>query len=150
MQLGDRIRISSTVHKESLDTLRNLIFQNPRQLLDEEGIRRALKACGQPRIHQIANELRIHIGDSVPQCLFAYDEADPSENPVGVVMFSRTDPETIYIVHIAVHPDYAMYGANAKVGLGLLLLDKVRAIAAQVVGVRKVRIYYRRNIELKV
>ena len=150
MKHGHHIRISSVVRKESREALKRLIYLNPNQPRDEEGIRRALKAHGQPRIEEIADALRIHVGDSIPQSLFAYDEADLSGHPVGVVIFSRTDPETIFIVQISVHPDYAMHGRYADVGLGVQLIDQVRAIASRVVGIRKIRIYYRRNIELPV
>jgi len=150
MRKGVRIRISGLVRKESLEALKKLIYMNPHQSRDEEGIRRALKAYGQPHINEIADTLRIHVGESVPQSLFAYDEADPSGHPVGVVIFSRTDPETIFIIQISIDPDYAMHGLHADLGLGVLLIEKVRAIAAQVVGIRKIQIFYRGRVELKV
>ena len=149
MKRGEKIYYSSRVNKDSLEQLKELVYMNPNQPRDEAGILRALKEYGHPRIQKADDELRIHIGDHAPQSIFAYDEADAWNHPVGVVIFSRSDAETINIIHIAVHPEYAMHGKYAESGLGVHLIDQVREIAARVVGLRRIRLYYRRNLELK-
>jgi len=38
-------------------------------------------------------------------------------------------------MHLAVHPDYSMQGEHAGTGLGVILVEKVKEIAAQIVGI---------------
>ena len=43
---------------------------------------------------------------------------------VGVVVFLRTSPEEIAVMHVAVHPDYALQGSEAGLGLGVVLVER--------------------------
>lgn len=150
MKRGVNIRFSSKVPRGSLEALKELIYLNPHQARDEEGILRALAEYGHPKIHEVAEELRIHVGDHVPQSIFAYDEADGSGHPVGVVIFTRIDQETISIIHISVDPDYSMLGGRDEYGVGARLIQEVIRIGGKVTGINYVSLQYRRNILFKV
>ena len=52
-------------------------------------------------------------------------------------------------MHIAVHPDYALKKSNAGVGLGTGLIEQVRKIAAQIVGVRRIIFFYRQEVVIR-
>ena len=42
------------------------------------------------------------------------------------------------ILHVAVRADYALPGRRAGLGLGLILIEKVKEIASRIVGVRQI------------
>ena len=48
--------------------------------------------------------------------------------------FLRTSREEIAIIHVAVHSDYAPMGSKGDLGLGVILVEKVKEIAARIVG----------------
>ena len=82
--------------------------------------------------------------------MFAYDRDRRGGDPVGVVVFLRPSPEEIAIIHVAVHPDYALHGSHGAVGLGAILIEKVKEIASRIVGVQKIALFYRQEIVLRV
>jgi len=66
------------------------------------------------------------------------------------VVFLRTSPAEIAVMHVAVHPDYALQGRYAGVGLGVTLVEKVKEIASRIVGVRRIALHYRQGIVIQI
>jgi uncharacterized protein YunC (DUF1805 family) len=66
-----------------------------------------------------------------------------------VIVFLRTAPEEIAIMHVAVHPDYALQGAEGGVGLGVTLVEKVKEIASRIVGVQRIVFFYRQEVVIR-
>jgi len=141
---------SSKVPSESRDALEELLFFNPRQHRVREGIINSLEQFGHPRLEQTAAGLSICVGNHEAQTLFAYDQDRRGKVPVGVVVFLRTSPAEVAIVHVAVHPAYALRGQKAGVGLGVALVEKVKEIAARIVGVQRIVFFYRRHVVIHV
>jgi len=137
---------TSKVAKDARPALEELFFFNPRQYRVREGIVNSLGKFGHPRIEDTASGLSIRVGDHEAQTLFAFDGDRRDGNPVGIVIFMRTSPAEIAIMHIAVHPDYALQGRRAGLGLGLLLIEKVKEIASRIVGVRQIVLHYQQEI----
>ena len=143
------ILFSSRVPSESREALEELLFFNPGQHLVREGILHSLERFGQPRLEQSADGLKVRVGTHDAQTLFAYDRDRRGRDPVGVVVFIRTTPEEITIMHVAVHDDYALQGRNSGVGLGVALVEKVKEIAARIVGVKRIVFFYRREVVIR-
>jgi hypothetical protein len=141
---------SSKVPSECRAALEELLFFNPRQHLVREGIINSLERFGHPRVEEAAGELSIRVGDHEAQTLFAYDRDRHGKDPIGVVVFLRTSPAEIAIMHVAVHPDYALQGRQAGVGLGVTLVEKVKDIAARIVGVQKIVFFYRQEVVIHI
>jgi len=125
------------------------MFFNPRQFRVRQGIVNSLERFGHPQIEEKKETLSIRVGDCEAQTLFAFDQRRRGGDPVGVVVFLRTSPCEIAIMHIAVHPDYALQGKHSGTGLGIILAEKVKEIAAQIVGVERVIFFYRREVILR-
>lgn len=125
------------------------MFFNPRQSRVREGIVNSLQAFGHPRLEEAGDSLSVRVGNHEAQTLFAYDRDRIGEDPVGVVVFLRTSPEVIAIMHMAVHPDYALRGKKAGAGLGVALMEKVKEIAAQIAGVKKLVFFYRSEVVIR-
>ena len=52
-------------------------------------------------------------------------------------------------VVLAVHPDYALQGRRSGVGLGVTLFEKVKEIAARIVGVQRIVFFYRQEVVIR-
>ncbi len=140
---------SSRVPSQCREALEELLFFNPRQFRVREGIINSLEQFGHPRLEDTPNGLAIRVGNQDAQTLFAYDRDRRGEDPVGVVVFMRTAPTDIAIMHVAVHPDYALQGRRGGVGLGVALIEKVKEIAARIVGVHKIVFFYRQEVVIR-
>lgn len=140
---------SSKALKQSRPALEKLLFFNPRQSLVREGIVHSLQQFGHPRLEETADGLAVRVGNHDAQTLFAYDHDRRGEDPVGVVVFLRTSPAEIAIMHVAVHPDYALRGRKADAGLGIALVEKVKDIAVRIVGVKQVIFFYRTEVVIR-
>jgi len=140
---------SSRAAKDSRDALEELLFFNPRQHRVREGIRNSLEAFGHPKLVETPDGWTVRIEGQEAQTLFAYDRSRTRSAPVGVVVFLRTSAAEIAILHIAVHPDYALDGQRPGQGLGVVLMDKVREIGRRIAGVHRVVFFYRREVVLK-
>lgn len=143
------LHFASKAPKQCRPALEKLLFFNPRQHRVREGIINSLEHFGHLRLDGTAEGLTVRVGNHEAQTLFAYDRDRLHGDPVGVVVFLRTSPEEIAIMHIAVHPDYGLQAPHTDLGLGVVLLEKVKEIAAQIVGVRRVVFFYRREVVIR-
>jgi len=144
------LRFSSHAPKECRAALEELLFFNPRQHCVREGIIHALQQFGHPRVVETPTSLSIRVGDQEAQTLFAFDQNSSRKNPVGVVVFLRTSRLEIAVLHVAVLPQYGLQGGHAGYGLGVALVEKVREIAARIVGVNRIVFFYRKEVTLRV
>ena len=131
------------------EALEELLFFNPRQYRVREGIINSLEQFGHPRLEDTPSGLAIRVGNQDAQTLFACDRDRRGEAPVGVVVFMRTAPADIAIMHVAVHPDYALQGRRGGVGLWVTLIEKVKEIATRIVGVQKIVFFYRQEVVIR-
>jgi hypothetical protein len=141
---------SSWVPSQCRTALEELLFFNPQQHRVREGILESLEQFGQPRVAETPRGLSIRVGTHEAQALFAYDRDRRAPDPIGLVVFLRTKPADIAIMHVAVHPDYALQGRHKGAGLGATLVEKVREIASRIVGVERIVFFYRREVVIKV
>jgi hypothetical protein len=140
---------SSRASIQCRSALEDLLFFNPQQHRVREGILESLKEFGQPRLEETSDGLSVRVGNHEAQALFAYDQDRRGIDPVGVVVFLRTSPIDIAIMHVAVQPDYSLQGRHGGVGLGLTLVEKVKEIAARIVGIKRIVFFYRQEVLLK-
>ena len=142
--------LSSKAPKECRKALENLLFFNPRQHLVREGIIQSLEQFGHPQVIEMADGLSVRIKDYEIQTLFAFDRDRRGNGLVGVVLFLRTSPAEVSILHVAVHPDYALQGEHVGMGLGVSLVEKVKEICSRIVGVERIVFFYRREVVIRV
>jgi ribosomal protein S18 acetylase RimI-like enzyme len=143
------IVFSSKAPKNSREKLEELLFFNPRQFRVRSGILDSLKQFGHPRLEDTEDGLAVRVGDHEAQTLFAFDRDRRNGELVGVVVFLRTAPAEIAIMHVAVHPDYALQGRHGGTGLGVELVEQVKAIASRIVGVKRIVFVYRNEVVIR-
>jgi len=125
------------------------MFFNPRQFRAREGIVNSLEKFGHPRLEETTDSLSVRVGDHEAQTLFVFDQDNRSGDPVGVVVFLRTSSTEVAIMHVAVHPDYSLQGEHFGIGLGIILVEKVKEIAARIAGIERVVFFYRREVIIR-
>jgi hypothetical protein len=140
---------SSKVVKSCRPALEELMFFNPGQHRVREGIVNSLEKFVHPRIEEAADGLSVRVGDTEAQTLFAYDQDRRAGDPVGVVVFLRTSPAEVAIMHIAVNPKYAPRGRDQGLGLGITLVEKVKEICSRIVGIQRIIFFYRQEVVIR-
>jgi len=141
--------VASRVPRQCRSALEDLLFFNPQQHRVREGILESLEQFGQPRLEETADGLSVRVGNHEAQTLFAYDRDRRGIDPVGLVVFLRTAPSDIAIMHVAVDPDYSLQGRHGGMGVGLTLVEKVKEIAARIVGIKRIVFFYRQEVVIK-
>lgn len=144
------LAFSSHAPKQCRRELEELLFLNPRQHRVRAGIVHSLERFGHPQVVATAAGLGVRIGNQEAQTLFAFDRDHLGDAPVGIVLFLRTTPAEMTVLHVAVDPDYALQGNHGGAGLGVALVDKVREIAAKIVGIQRIVFFYRQEVVLRV
>lgn len=145
-----KIEFASKSPKNCKQAIEELLFFNPSQHKVREGIVKALEKYGHPRVEETESGLSVRVGNEEAQTLFAFDASRRTRQPVGVVVFLRTTPTDISIMHVAVNPDYALKGTESGVGLGVELIEKVKEISARIVGVERIVFFYRQQVVIRV
>jgi hypothetical protein len=141
---------SSKALKRCRPALEELLFFNPRQFRVRNGIVNSQKRFGHLRIEETTGNLSVRVGNCEAQTLFVYDQDWRRDDPIGVVVFLRTRPAEVAIVHIAVHPHHALQGQDTGLGLGITLIEKVKEIASRIAGVKQITLHYRQEIVIKI
>jgi ribosomal protein S18 acetylase RimI-like enzyme len=144
------LAFSSHAPKQCRRELEELLFLNPRQHRVRAGIVHSLERFGHPQVVETGAGLGVRIGNQEAQTLFAFDRDHLGDAPVGIVLFLRTTPAEMTVLHVAVDPDYALQGTHGGAGLGVALVDKVREIAAKIVGIQRLVFFYRQEVVLRV
>ena len=142
--------LSSKAPKDCRAALEDLLFFNPRQHLVRDGILHSLAQFGHPQLVETTDGLSLRVGKHEVQTLFAFDRDRHGSDPVGVVVFLRTSPAEVAIMHVAVHPDYALRGRRAGLGLGVTLIEKVKEICSRIVGVQRIVFFYRAGVVIRI
>lgn len=144
-----KLEFSSKVHGKFREAVENLFFLNPRQYRVRSAIIDSVEKFGPPRLEVKDDHLYLRVGDMDAQTLFAFDTGRAGSDPVGAVVFLRDSPDEIVILHVAVHPDYALRGRRAGLGLGLALVEKVKEIASRILGVQRIVFFYRQEVVIR-
>lgn len=139
---GSEFRFVSAVDREHSGAVERLFFFHPRQQGLIGPIRRSVEAWGTPEILQRDNRIYLGIPQHDAQCLFACHRRREPQRPVGVVLYLRTRPEVLTLLHLAVGPDYAHDGAHGDLGLAQRLVSEVRHLGRRIAGVRRVQLPY--------
>lgn len=146
-----RIRFSSILGHEYHDELEQLMFFNPQQRKALTGIKDAISEYGMPSVVETDGRLRISLeGAPESQTLFALD--DSREKPIlaGVMVYMRTNPENIVLLHIAVKEDYSRTGIYGDEMLVLRFMTQLRGIARRIKGICSITLKYSSGLVIRV
>ena len=135
------IQFTSVYGAKHRRELEELLFLNPRQHIVRAAIVEGIEKYGVPKIVVEDDRLRVKL-DSVHevQTIFAVASSLFRARLAGVMIYTRIDPETILLLHLAVAPEFSSHGRQRKQMLALRFVEQLRGIAARVKGVRHVRV----------
>jgi hypothetical protein len=136
---------SSVLPGERYEELADLMFFNRQQERFRAGIVDAIQRYGVPEIVTTKEALRFTVGDlGEVQALYALDSG--SRGPLaGVMLYARTAPETIVLLHIGVAPEYASGGPRSDRLLALKLIEQLKKLGRAIKGVTRIEILYGRR-----
>lgn len=135
----ESIHFTSTVPPRQRRSLEELLYLNANQRRVSDAIQDSIERYGHPRIIERDGLLSITL-DRVAgaQVIFAQE----GEALVGVVVFTRQQPDRLVVVHIAVAPAFSAGGHEAPQMLCLRLIDQVRGIGRRIRGISWVDVMY--------
>ncbi len=146
-----RIGFSSVLGSEYLEDLEHLLFFNPMQERAIDGIHHSIREHGVPSIYLENGRLRVKVEDPPDvQTLYALDDASGKPLLVGVMVFSRSNEETIDLLHIAIREEYSRFGEKADIGLVSKFLDQLKKIARRLKGVQSICLKYAAGLKVPV
>lgn len=134
---------SSSIDSEKKDKLEQIMFFNGNQGQFYFDIVRLVESFGEPEIIEKDDRLRIALPRVECQNLFATKNG----SLVGLLIFNRSSPEQIEIIHIVVDEKYSSTGEYADDKLVLRMFSELKKIALMIKGLKKIRIKYRKESE---
>ncbi len=146
-----RIRFTSVLGLEYREDLEELLFFNPQQRKALTGINHSISEYGVPNVIETAARLRISVeGLPESQTLFALDYSEEVPILAGVMVYMRTDPENLVLLHIAVKEDYSRSGIYGDEMLVLRFMTQLRDIARRIKGIRAITLKYSSGLVIPV
>lgn len=133
------VTFAATVDESKRKAVERLFFFHPRQSDYIEAIRETIEATGLPRLAQASGRISVEVPSGAFQCLFAIDES--TSDPVGVALYCRPDPTTLWIAHLATIPDDLSVTGEASIPG--MLVGKLAEIARAIRGVKRIQLPYR-------
>ncbi len=136
----------SSVPVAARSRVESLFYFNPGQSAWLAQIRQTVEETGSPFIEERGRRIVIELPGGLTQCLFA---CRPAERPVGVAIYSRPALDLLRILHLAVDSSPRPGGADGG-QVAAAMVEKIRTIAGQINGVRRIQLPYRTNSFLRV
>ena len=139
------VHFTSQLPADRLAQLEELLFFNENQPQYRNAVVESIERFGEPRISNDRGLLRVHtsrLGEV--QTLFAVEHTLAAHRPIAVAVYARTATDTMTLLHIVVHRDFAATGPFAKEVVTLKLVQQVVKAASGIKDVKKVEMLYGR------
>ena len=130
---------TSSLEASYRDALEELLFFNPGQANALGSIMDAVEIYGTPEVYLEDELLRVRVEKLVEvQSIFALD----GERLAGMLLYARSDLQSLVVPHIAVAGDYSAQGTQADSLLVMRLLDTLRVSARRIKGIERISLLY--------
>ena len=132
------------------EELERIVFFNPEQGRVTTSLLDSVRRYGVPSIVEDGSFLRFSVpGFGTIQSLYALDESAQPVQLAGVVMFVRETADTMLLLHVAVHEDYAAGGVRADAWVTPQLMAAVRSACRRTHGITTLRMLYPRESQVR-
>lgn len=139
----DRFAFSSVLTDSHHDELTELVFFNRQQDRVREGIVDAIERYGVPELVTRSGTLRFTVGRlGEVQALYALDTSARRSRLAGVMLYARTAPDRVVLLHIGLSPEYSSRGPRSDALLALKLIEQLKKSCAAIKGVETIEILY--------
>lgn len=137
---------SSVLPESRYDELADLVFFNREQDRVRAGIIDAIERYGVPELVTRSGALRFTVGSlGEVQSLYALDSGTRRGRLVGVMLYARTTPGKIVLLHIGVAPEYSSRGPRSGSLLALRLIEQLKKLGRAIKGVTTIEVLYGRR-----
>jgi len=124
-----------------------LMFFNRQQQRFRSVIVDAIERYGVPEIVARDGGLRFTVGNlGEVQSLYALDGDAARGRLAGVMLYARTSPDKVVLLHIGVAPEYGSDGPRADRLLALRLIEQLKQTSRAIKGVTQLEIFYGRRV----
>ncbi len=138
-----RLMFLPTLPLSYAEALEHLVFFNHHQHKARPAILEALDHYGSPRIVQEGETLRVTVtARADAQCLFALPSDRDRPYLLGMMIFLRTDIETLLVVYLSVAENSSRSGARPRGSVVFAFVQEIRRIARRLRGIRRVTLIY--------
>jgi hypothetical protein len=145
------LAFSSVLPLAYRDELERIVFFNPLQAKVARAIVDTVHQFGVPSILEEEGNLRFRVpAFGAVQTLYALDLTDEPASLVGVAIFVRESHDTMLVLHVAVHEDYALGGPKSDELVTSRLLTTVRSACQHIRGITRLRLLYPHELFLKI
>jgi hypothetical protein len=136
------------VHRDDLESL---LYFNPEQTRVINEIEKTIADWGTPEISTDGDLLKLSLSSGPDiQALYALDGIDGQLQLAGLVIFTRSNEESLDLLHMAVTKGYSAKGAHSGEKLALNMLCRVREVARRLRGVQQIILHYRGGLAIPV
>jgi hypothetical protein len=144
------LQFSSILPVAYRDELERIVFFNPAQDRVTTPLLDSVHRYGVPSVVEDRGLLRFRVpAFGTIQSLYAFDESEPPARLVGVVMYVRESADTMLLLHLAVHEDYAGGGERADAWVTPRLMAAVRSACRRTRGITTLRMLYPREAKVR-
>lgn len=138
-----RVHFTSELSANQLAQLEELLFFNENQPQYRDTIVESIERFGEPRIRSDRGLLRVHtsrLGEV--QTLFAVEHGTEAPRPIAVAAYTRTSTDTMTVLHMVVHRDFAGTGPFAEEMVTVKIVQEVAKAVSRIKDIRKVELLY--------
>jgi hypothetical protein len=136
------LRFTSQLPVDRRSELEDILFFNANQGAYRDAVIQSIEEFGEPRVKSHKGLLRVHTSRlGQVQALYGL-MGDPDERLVVAAVFALTAPDTITLIHIGVHPDFAVSGSNAKQMVTIKTVQEIAKAASAIKNVKQVVMPY--------
>ena len=144
------LRFSSMLPVAYRDELERIVFFNPEQGRVTASLLDSVRRYGVPSIVEDGSLLRFRVpAFGTIQSLFALDESEQPVRLAGVVMFVRETADTMRLLHVAIHEDYAGGGDRADAWVTPRLMAAVWSACRRTRGITTLHLPYPREAQVR-
>lgn len=145
------VRFTSVLAQTYRDRLERIVYFNEQQHKVRGPLLDAIHRYGSPKVIVSEGLLRFAVpAFAEVQSLYALDEIADPPTLAAAVIYTRESVETLVVLYLAIHEDYAAGGAHAEEMLGAQIIELLRANAARTKGIRWLRLLYPKDIRISV
>jgi hypothetical protein len=145
-----KVRVSSILPLSYRDELERIVFFNREQGLVKACVLDSVHRYGIPVIVEENGCLRFRV-DAFGrlQSIYAFDDASEPSQLAGVAMFVRDAPDSMVVLHLAVHEQYTSRGKWSEALAVVRLVDAIRSASERTHGIETLRILYPHEVRLR-
>ena len=145
-----KVRVSSILPVSYREELERIVFFNREQGRVKAWLLDSVHRYGIPAIVEENGCLRFRVAAfGRLQSIYAFDDVSEPSQLAGVAMFVRDAPDSMVVLHLAVHEHYTSRGKWSEALAVVRLVDAIRSASERTHGIETLSILYPHEVRLR-